>query len=238
MGDNNLDHDVRPAKPPRSARKRIIERRWAEQPGICTADSKRSGKRCTRKARDGFKVCGTHGAGYEQREQAGEKRGAGEGTLVHGLYARRHRPFGDDAVKEYEATGEELYRLDSVTARAWVHLEHTDQVAAVALQVLKDLQEGEGDIDPLALRHAATALNGVESALARIDGLIQTRAKLQNGDRSVSPAELVAMLRLVTAWVREIVADESVPRERIPDQLIARIQAYADAQQQASASRA
>lgn len=202
----------------------------------CQAKSRRSGKQCGMPARRGFKVCWMHGAGSGKRESDGEKKPASERNLKHGLYARRPRPWGDDAVREYVETGDALYSLDTVAARTWLHLEHADRVANAALRALESMQDA--DVDSMELRDLASALGGVDKALARLEGLIQTRAKLAAAEHGISQAEFIAMLRLITAWVRELAADDTVPRDRLADQLVARIQAYVDAQQAAASARA
>jgi hypothetical protein len=52
----------------------------------CKAVNRR-GEQCGKPARQGFEVCGSHGAGYPKREQSGERQPVGRAP-THGLYSR------------------------------------------------------------------------------------------------------------------------------------------------------
>lgn len=244
----NVDDTTKKPKLTRAERQRQIDARWSEKPGYCTADRRgRPGVRCDKRAREGFQVCGFHGAGHPAREAKGEKKPAGSGRLTHGLYSRRMRDNTAVAtsIGEYERAGDQLYRLDTIAARTWVALEHADRAVALAMQFLKRAEEkataartSEEDEHRAgaALRVFGAVLDRVQVVIGRLESIAATRHKMQTGDAGISRLELVAVLRLVGAWVREIAADEEIPRERIADELIQRAQAYAAGQQSTPAT--
>lgn len=238
----NVDDKIsgKPAKNiTRAERKKQIEARWSEKPGYCTADTK-AGGRCGQHARDGFFVCAVHGAGSAKRERAGERKPAGF-PVKNGLYSRRVRENAAVAtsITEYERAGDQLYKMDTIAARTWVALEHADRAVALVLQYVRRAEERAATCNSeeeesragSAVRLFGTVLDRVQIVIGRLESIAATRHKMQTGDGGISRLEMVAVLRLVGAWVREIAADDDVPRERIAEELIQRVQAYAAGQQ-------
>lgn len=182
----------------------------------CTATAKGTGSRCRRWAVTGFKVCVVRGAGTRKRRQRAPRDGRlrkdpTATRLVHGLYANRLPRTLKAAAAEYEASVEELYRLDAVAARLWVLLEQCDGLAEDARR------ESKGSTTPAVL----AALLAVERVLNQIQRVIALRHRLDPSERpGITRGELVGVLRIVSASVEELALDESVPREEFRSRLV------------------
>jgi hypothetical protein len=57
----------------------------------CAATNRRNGQQCGKSARQGFDVCGLHGAGFATRERSGTSKPAGRPPTT-GRYAKRRAP--------------------------------------------------------------------------------------------------------------------------------------------------
>lgn len=201
----------------------------SDHPKKCTA-RRRNGEPCGAWARRGYRVCRMHGAGTRKREKDGSRQPPGR-PPVHGIYSARAKMSAAAATADYEGAQDELYRLDAVTARAWVMLEHADRGVTLCLKWMEQIeQRDEPGLEPgdLTILQALNgAMGAAERALGRLESLSTTRAKLNQGDGAISRIEMIAILRLVGAWVRELAADDRVPRDRIADALFERVSAYA-----------
>jgi hypothetical protein len=125
-----------------------------------------------------------------------------------------------EAAHAYDDAGTELYGLDAVAARAWMHLEHCDAVLA-AVQ-----GHPAGPDDPVfAVKLAALAT--VERALARLQSVVAQHQKGEAATEGLLPAaEVAAMLGQFAEWVDEVAHDPTVPRDEIRWRLVDRVAAF------------
>jgi hypothetical protein len=198
----------------------------------CTAKSKRTGERCRRWSLAGRHVCMMHGAGTRVRQARTPKDGRPRrdptcAALKHGRYASRVPDTLAQATVAYGKAGEELYRLDTIAARTWVHLEHCDALLAATQTAV---QSDGAEMDAFAPHLAA--LMTVDRALGRLVHIVSTRHRILCKSEAISRGEMVAVLRLLAQWVDDLALDESVPRDEIRGRLAERVRDYVLASQQ------
>jgi hypothetical protein len=149
----------------------------------------RQGQQCGRPARKGFEVCGSHGAGYAAREEAGERQPVGR-TPTHGLYSRTTLQDLHDLREEVAALGLDLNNTDeeltSAKAVVWFLLGQAEKMnakttmletAVAAVErvleeavVVRDGELGEGELSVAQARKVAADLAAGHKLLSAIAG--------------------------------------------------------------------
>jgi hypothetical protein len=142
----------------------------------CQAQN-RQGKQCGRPARQDFTVCGSHGAGYAKREDAGERQPVGR-PVVHGLYSKTPLKSLADLREEVAELAGDLSNTDGelINAKAvvWFLLGQAEAMNAktamleTALEavertleeavVIRDGEVGDGELTTAQARQIAAGL--------------------------------------------------------------------------------
>lgn len=148
----------------------------------CRAKSKRSGQQCKKKAVTGYRVCGTHGAGYPVRVQRGQRKPPGR-PVVTG-------DFSDPDRTRYGRLAELLEEAKADPAGLRTAESELALVKAVLRWQYEKLLAGKWDVmkSPELMEHPGSWL--IDSAATVIDRVARVNGMI-NRDR------LQAMLSLV-----------------------------------------
>lgn len=156
----------------------------------CQATNRR-GEQCGRPARQGFAVCGGHGAGYAAREESGEKRPVGRPTS-HGLYSRTVLKDLRDLREEVESLQLDLTDTDAELV----------SLKAVTWFLLAQAEKMNTKADMLESAVAAVEATLVEATIVKVGG------ELGAGELTVAQAREVAaglaqgykLLSAISSW--------------------------------------
>jgi hypothetical protein len=183
----------------------------------CSARCKATGERCRRWAVADARVCTVHGAGAPKRRRAfggpdgRERQDPRAARLKHGLYSKRLPREVGRVVAEFQGDQEALFDLKAVAARLWTLLMRCDEVEASL---------ADGDLrDPKVAADVVMAIDAVTKVCGELGKVIVAHTKLSRRNSGLTERDLVAIVCRILFKVRDVAADERVPRDKIADTL-------------------
>lgn len=137
---------------------------------------KKDAAQCKKPARTGYRVCGSHGAGYAKRERAGERKKPGR-PVTHGIYS-------NTPTRSYAEAMEEVAQLEGI-------LTNSDR-ALIALKAVLVYQLGQ--LDGLA-----PETNQLEGDM---EAYVAEAAELNT--EPLTPTEARRLARQFAGWLRPL----------------------------------